>query len=176
MVIKLGEYYLTIMRSDKYQKIRRERKVMADVSVAAANSLLELSFADDKYISPLKLQKLLYFVHKEYLKRTNGEALITERFDAWDYGPVLPTVYRAFKTFGSSSITKLMAEDGEVYVISEKNRDFEAALEDVWKRYSDLTAQTLVDMTHMSGGAWEKARRDKVSLSNDDIFREDDWD
>ena len=148
---------------------------MANISVAAANSLLELSFADDKFISPLKLQKLLYFVHKEYLKRNNGVPLITEQFHAWDYGPVLPTVYHAFKPFGSKSITKFMAEYGEVHIISEKNKIFKAALEDVWERYSDLTAQRLVDLTHVKGGAWEAARKDGTFLDNMDIFREKDW-
>ena len=56
-----------------------------------SNNLLQRAFTDKISISPMKLQKLLYFTYKHYLKSTNGIPLFAERFEVWKYGPVLPT-------------------------------------------------------------------------------------
>jgi uncharacterized phage-associated protein len=35
----------------------------------------------------------------------NKEPLIDERVEAWNYGPVIPSLYHEFKNFGSGAIT-----------------------------------------------------------------------
>ena len=56
-------------------------------------------------ITPMKLQKILYYVCVKYVKET-GIFPIYERFEVWKYGPVIPSVYSEFKTFGASPIKK----------------------------------------------------------------------
>lgn len=45
------------------------------------NTILKRGQAEDIEITPMKLQRLLYIVYKEYYKRTN-KALFAERFEA----------------------------------------------------------------------------------------------
>lgn len=53
---------------------------------------VNLSIDSKCWISNLKLQKLLYFSWLEYYRR-NGTPLFEEEFEAWKYGPVVPSVY-----------------------------------------------------------------------------------
>lgn len=55
------------------------------------------------FISNLKLQKILYFVQAEFLVAT-GMPCFMEEIEAWDFGPVVPQVYRQYKIFGSANI------------------------------------------------------------------------
>src|SRR5260221_12006869 len=55
-------------------------------------------------ITNLALQKLLYFAHGIYLVKTKYP-LVYGYFEAWEYGPVHPTAYAAFKAAGDQSIT-----------------------------------------------------------------------
>jgi uncharacterized phage-associated protein len=56
-------------------------------------------------VTSMKLQKLLYFACRDYLKKT-GRELIPEKFAVWQYGPVLVSVYNQFQSFGSKPITE----------------------------------------------------------------------
>ena len=66
--------------------------------IYVANNFLTRGRKDDIDISPLKLQKLIYFLYKDYLKRT-GELLFTERFETWKRGPVIPSIYVEFSAY-----------------------------------------------------------------------------
>ena len=47
-------------------------------------------------ITNLKLQKVLYFVQAYYLAKLN-RPLFPDNIEAWEYGPVIPSVYRKYK-------------------------------------------------------------------------------
>src|SRR4051812_39910789 len=80
-------------------------------AAAIANEFLRLAKEDKAQISPLKLQKLVYFAHGWYLALA-GKPLIEERVQAWQFGPVIPTLYREFKRYGNSPIASpAMRED-----------------------------------------------------------------
>lgn len=58
-------------------------------------------------ISNLRLQKLLYFVQSYCLAFTSShEPCFSERIEAWDFGPVVPSVYHEFKMFGNGNIPR----------------------------------------------------------------------
>ena len=71
-------------------------------ALAIANFFLE----NHKSISPMKLQKLVYFAHGWNLAISNNP-LIKEPIEAWDYGPVISTIYNEFKLFGGSNKNRL---------------------------------------------------------------------
>ena len=54
-------------------------------------------------ISNLKLQKVLYFIQAEFLVVQNMPCF-AEQIEAWDFGPVVPVVYRAYRIYGSANI------------------------------------------------------------------------
>ena len=54
-----------------------------------ANSILKKSFEEENYITPLKLNCLVYLLYSEYLY-LNGDILCNELFVKTEFGPVLP--------------------------------------------------------------------------------------
>ncbi|MBQ6623932.1 MAG: DUF4065 domain-containing protein, partial [Mogibacterium sp.] len=43
-------------------------------------------------ITNLHLQKILYFIQRDYVKKI-GEPLFADEFEAWKFGPVVPCIY-----------------------------------------------------------------------------------
>lgn len=93
-------------------------------------------------VSNLKLQKILYFVQAEFLVNT-GHPCFFEDIEAWDFGPVVPVVYRKYKVYGSSNIPAFFLnndvglEDDEMKLVD--------GIVDVCAEY---TASELVEITH----------------------------
>lgn len=58
-----------------------------------------------KIITNMKLQKLLYYSQAWYLAYFD-KPLFDEDFEAWVYGPALPSQYKRFKKYSSGPITE----------------------------------------------------------------------
>ncbi|MCI6124674.1 MAG: DUF4065 domain-containing protein [Enterocloster clostridioformis] len=141
------------------------------------NTILDRAFKEDKDITPMKLQKLIFCLYKEYYKST-GRALFDERFEAWKYGPVLRSVYDEFKSSGSNSIKRFsISDDGKVYVADTSSSPlFREAFDKVWENYSDYDGIVLSSFTHKSNTAWRKAiDKRKIYLDDNDIAGEEDY-
>ena len=155
--------------------IKKEEFELERVSIAVANSILERFFLEKDKVTPLKLQKLIYFVYKKYLQST-GSSMLTEYFEAWQYGPVLPSVYRAFKDYKHNPIEKYALINGDIYKIDSEDANFKAALNFVYGAYSSYTGEELVGMTHESGTAWHLAYHHEAGkrlyLEDEDIMSE----
>ena len=83
--------------------IQEDKKMEATMLVA--NTILKRAFEENVDVSPMKLQKLMYFVYKKYIQDT-GAALFDEFFEVWQNGPVLPTVYHEFKQYKKTPIKR----------------------------------------------------------------------
>ena len=140
-----------------------------------ANNILQRAFCDPIYsVTPMKLQKLLYFVYKEYYQRYR-QRLFSEEFLAWKYGPVLQSVYYEFKHFGASPITKFGKDaNGDVLVVDEyKSPQIKEALDIVWTKYKCFSGINLSTLTHQQDTAWDKAiKAHRLTLDDEDIYAE----
>jgi uncharacterized phage-associated protein len=133
--------------------------------IAVANYFIDLAKNNNKKLTPLKLQKLIYFSHAWCLKLFD-QPLIDEAIEAWPYGPVIPSVYHTFKGFGNNTISKpgesIDIGNGEAKITTPKmnNNDTEkkALLDKIWEQYSKIDAITLSNMTHQEGSPWSVAR------------------
>lgn len=136
-----------------------------------ANNILRRSFEQASPISPMKLQKLLYFIYRDYLKRT-GESLFPERFEVWKYGPVISNVYHEFKKAGSGPIVDYSKDsNGDSYLVSEPPGNIlTAIIDENWNRYKNVNGIYLSEITHRTGTPWRKAyERGEPFLSEEDI-------
>jgi uncharacterized phage-associated protein len=133
---------------------------MSFLAKAVANEFIELAGGRD--LSPMKLQKLVYFAHGWYLAITD-RALIQENVEAWQFGPVIPELYQEFKRYGSGDVSKPSVErgDGCYYVPRVANLqddpDADRAMEvirSVWDHYGKYSAIKLSNATHMAGTPW----------------------
>jgi uncharacterized phage-associated protein len=129
---------------------------------AVANLLLDLAAENDGGpipISNLALQKLLYFAHGHYLIRSKGTPLVQGAFEAWQYGPVHPAVYNAFKIEAGRPITMratarnvMTGETRPLALLDDP--DVRQQLRDVLRSYGHLSPGRLVDITHAPRGPW----------------------
>ncbi len=142
-----------------------------------ANAFLYKAQQSHVHLSHMKLQKLVFFMHAWSLA-AHGESVVSERPEAWTYGPVFDSLYHELKTYGSRNIdaflTQMNRETGERQALIPVLRDtpFWALLDEVWERYSPLSALQLSALTHESGGPWEKARRSGNGWLADEIVRD----
>ncbi|NJL77114.1 MAG: DUF4065 domain-containing protein [Saprospiraceae bacterium] len=71
--------------------------------------------------SNLKLQKLLYYVQGVHLAAFDS-SLFEEEIVAWNYGPVVESVYQDFKVFNSGAI--FIPYSKEKDVLTKDKKDF----------------------------------------------------
>lgn len=71
-----------------------------------ANYVIQQSIVTNKNVSNLFLLKILYYLQAYFLVSRNdmNKPLFTDCIQKWEYGPVVPSVYGYFKTFGASKI------------------------------------------------------------------------
>ncbi len=145
-----------------------------------ANFFLDLADERGTPLTIMSLLKLLYYAHGWYLAEHN-QPLINNRFEAWENGPVVRVVYRQFRDNGAMPI------QNRAFFFDPVNRQKETAQHDfsnevtsflaaIFEEYAQHHAFTLSDMTHESGGPWDKAWNDKsgtvnpgMVISNEDI-------
>ena len=143
---------------------------MKALATNLCNNILLRGKRDHVAITPMKLQKLMYYVCRDYVHQT-GDMPIGEKFEVWKYGPVLPSVYAEFKPFGAYPITAFARDaTGRPKTVSEsKNPILAQVLDITWAKYKRLSAVELSAMTHKEGSGWYRAYmddRDRISLED----------
>lgn len=95
------------------------------------------------FVSNLKLQKILYFIQANFLVELQ-KSCFCEEIEAWDFGPVIPEVYKAYRMFGNASIPYL--EKSEIFQsISEKDKKY---MDEIIEKCSEYSTSELVAITH----------------------------
>ena len=105
----------------------------------------------DGGITPLKLQKLLYYTKAWGL--VSGELNVTGQFKAWKNGPVNGYIYHEFKEYGDQPIPK--QEAGPISPGKKELIDF------ILESYAHFDAITLSSMTHQED-PWKKTAKNEV--------------
>jgi uncharacterized phage-associated protein len=138
---------------------------------AVANFFLKAAEEDGVGLSPMKLQKLVYYAHGWHAGAT-GEPLINEAVEAWPYGPVIPSLYHEFKKFGAGKIKGLATDfDGTDFTSVPPPTDDRIVrfLRSIWKNYGQFTGIRLSEMTHASDSPWDKTWRESNGMRGVDI-------
>ena len=131
-------------------------------ALAVANTLLamtrERGIVD---VSPMKLQKLLYFAHAWHLALFDAP-LFREGIEAWEWGPIVPGIYPTFREFGNFPIDKegkeLTWDNGKIQIqspyVKDDDSEVKDLLQEVLRVYGGLTAIQLSNITHADGTPW----------------------
>lgn len=161
---------------------------MAIDARAVANEFLQYASDEGSSLDPLKLQKLIYFAHGWHLAIRN-EPLLDEFIEAWQYGPVVPSVYHEFKRYGNGSIgepardlkfiggklTFVPFDLTEEYRENPEHLQFtQQLLKKIWETYKKFSGLTLSNLTHISGSPWDqtwsKAEGRKNATIKDEVI------
>ncbi|MEM6602529.1 MAG: type II toxin-antitoxin system antitoxin SocA domain-containing protein [Pseudomonadota bacterium] len=148
---------------DSHMKIPKEESYTFNTPSEVANFFLKKAWDEDVYITVMKLIKILWFAYGFWLALT-GKKLFNETFEAWRYGPVVPSIYHEFKRFGKDPIpegelSKILDPYSKNWVSAPHisgDIDLEKFLEKIWELYGDFTSRQLVDLTHKSNTPWHK--------------------
>ncbi len=112
-------------------------------------------------ITNLKLQKILYFAQAYYLTKFK-KPLFKNVIEAWEYGPVITSVYNGYKKHKNKPIIIGKEET----IIEEKDKAF---LREVWNIFGDYSASKLINIVH-SHTPWKKAyKSSSKKISNKSI-------
>ncbi|WP_297009948.1 type II toxin-antitoxin system antitoxin SocA domain-containing protein [Thalassospira sp.] len=127
---------------------------------AVANYVLEFAEREDRLVTNLSLQKIVYFCHVWSLIKLK-RPLIKHRFEAWQYGPVLQYLYRDFCGYDNRKIEGFAMQldkfTGErTKVPCEFDEETENLLVKVADFYSRLSSSQLVALSHVEGGPWDQ--------------------
>lgn len=116
-------------------------------AVDLSKYIVNKCIADGCPISNLQLQKILYYIQKDFL--SIGAVAFTDDIEAWPFGPVVASVYYHYCHFGGTPISiselpfEVRAED--------KNR-----IDYITERKRTLYPWDMVKETHKAGGAWDR--------------------
>lgn len=134
-----------------------------------ARYVVSKCYRDGKPVSNLQLQKMLYFLQILFLEAFEAP-LFEEEFEAWPYGPVMPSVYRKYSIFGGSPIE--MAFSGAEFSIRRDHRSFLDAAIEVLREKSPWD---LVRISHADNSPWDVVYNQmgchKGVIPNDMLFR-----
>lgn len=122
-------------------------------------------------VSNLQLQKILYLAQMYYMGRHDGALLADAEFEAWDFGPVEPTLYRKVRMFGSKPVQDVFFDARNFKVEDPRRSDLKEVCGDLLRKRPGQ----LVDITHWPEGAWAKnyvPRIRGIKIPNDDILAE----
>lgn len=106
-----------------------------------------------------------------HMGRSRGERLLKLPFEAWDYGPVQPDLYRQVKVFGNRPIQDIFFSAPEIDGAGAHLIDTAVDL------LASKPPSSLVAITHREGSAWAnnyKAGVHGITIPDEDIVKEYD--
>lgn len=134
--------------------------------LAVANAVLDEARVQGKSLTIMQLLKLVYIAHGWSLALLRAP-LVDEEPEAWQHGPVFPSIYREFRRFGSQPIVaNSIAEFGieSTPKLSDQQR---AVIHSVVQSYGDMHAFSLSRITHEPGTPWSQIYRNGLGSSDE---------
>jgi uncharacterized phage-associated protein len=146
-------------------------------AIAVANEFLDLALRENRELTQMQVQKLVFFAHGWHLA-IYGQPLIDEQVEAWRFGPVIRSLYGIFRGYGSHPISELHRNlryedpDGDngfriawddplrLELSADGAADAKRLIERVWQVYGGYSAYQLSNMTHQPGTPWHTVVRE----------------
>lgn len=130
-------------------------------AILLSNYVISLFEETKVPITNLKLQKVLYYIQGYFYKNFERPAFADE-IHKWQYGPVVPTVYYEYNSYGSLPLNACSA-----FEHCKFNSREEHLIKSIVEKCSYIATSKLVSMTH-SERPWIKSILGDV-INNKDI-------
>lgn len=119
-------------------------------AVNLSRYIVNKCIADGHPISNLQLQKILFYIQKNFLAR--GKVAFSDDIEAWQFGPVVASTYYHYCHFGGMPIS-ISEPVFEVDAYDKK------LIDHIVETKRELYPWDLVAETHQPGGAWARTYR-----------------
>ena len=142
-------------------------RAAAASSLEVANEFISRALLDDRSLSPMQVQKLVYFADGMSLA-TLDKPLVSDDFEAWRFGPVIRTLYDALRRYGGGAILRrinygdgapFQPQDAKVAKTSLAPPE-KRLVDRIYDRFSPLPAFKLSALTHADDSPWAEVYRD----------------
>jgi uncharacterized phage-associated protein len=126
---------------------------------------------ENAILTALKLQKILYLAYGHYAAATSGK-LFSESIVAWQYGPVVQSIYQTFKRFGNENLCSFVDNSTEITTQKIEDAKEEISIEHqmfldmIWSIYKRFTAGQLVELTHRDQTPWAQVTHNGSQIGN----------
>jgi len=121
-------------------------------SLSAAQYILNRArMTGDPSLTPMQLLKLVYIAHG-YMLGVYGRPLLNEAVEAWQYGPVVPSLYHQIKTYRSSPVAAVPGITEQVQFDQQEQQ----VLDFVTQVYGRHNGIVLSAATHQPGTPWQQ--------------------
>lgn len=142
---------------EAYKKAEKAAKESEPLFALSEKMLLTISYIFKKAeeVTPLALQKILYFIQGIYMV-LYGKELFREECEAWAHGPVFQDVYEVFKNFKYNPIddTRFAMFQNRFHELSDSERQ---VIDLVVESFGIYSGKTLEQITHKET-PWKEAR------------------
>ena len=125
-------------------------------AIALANKFIDLAQSDGVPLTNMQLQKLVYIAHGWALALLGGGGLIYDPIEAWQWGPVIPSLYHNFSKYGAGEV------DAPIPFVDEAKLSAteKALLDSVWRSYGRMSGFKLSTITHQENTPWSRTMKD----------------
>ncbi len=139
-------------------------------ALAIANAYVNIAKTDEgKKLTNMQLQKLVFIAHGYCLAFREGKPLYFEDTRAWQWGPVIPQLYKSLQEYGSDFVDKSIETMDS---LDEEDIKF-AIVAAVYKNYGHYSGSKLSALTHQEGTPWSITwERDKFGIIPNEIISE----
>jgi uncharacterized phage-associated protein len=125
-----------------------------------ANAVLDVADRAGFALSNMSLNKIVYFAHAWYLAKYS-EPLVDSPFEAWQFGPVHPQIYRQLKKFGegyiTTRLTRIDLDTGRDIPVEVTLTEIELeTVDQITQFYGRFSAARLVQISHRPGAPWDQ--------------------
>jgi uncharacterized phage-associated protein len=124
-------------------------------------------------LTHLNLQKVLYILQLYHLGRYN-KPLFFGSFEAWNYGPVEPGVYRVFSGFGADPLPEWAFLEYDLIAEEHEKSSF---IKEILEFFLSKGTGFLLKFVHTESGAWDLLYQEGVKgipIPNEEIKAEYD--
>lgn len=115
---------------------------------SVANYVIAYGMKIGHPVSNLQLQKILYYIQVHFLKK-KGIPFFKDEIEAWQFGPVIPTVYYQYAAFDPAPITIFKTPKIDL----EQEEKIE--LEQIVREKTVLSLWDILADIHKKGKAWD---------------------
>jgi uncharacterized phage-associated protein len=142
-----------------------------------ANFFIEVATKEGKQLRAPQLMSLVYIAHGWYLGLT-ATPLINEAPEAWEIGPVIPTLYNALKIYGNDPVREKLAKADAITspegVVATREPypppaedEIVKFLHGVWQAYGSFSDSELWTLTTRPDTPWQRTWSEQgASYSN----------
>ena len=107
--------------------------------------------SEGRPLTNMQLQKHV-FLGQGYGLALLDLPLYYQNTHAWQWGPVVPKLYKALQQYGSGQVTQEIGSEDELDTTSDEYR----VLSGVWNAYKMYSGAQLSALTHRDGSPWSK--------------------